>query len=104
MDVHGVLDLQGVAPGQDHGHGDAQAPGVLDDDLVPLLQSRLGHGQAAQLVLLVGVGAGQVDDEVRPELPVDLGDMGAGGRPGTWRRRRRPIGRRRACSGAFPSG
>ncbi|MCK7518625.1 MAG: M20 family metallo-hydrolase [Ignavibacteriales bacterium] len=104
VDVHGVLDVQGVAPGQDHGHGDAQPPGVLDDQLVPLLQSRLRHGQAAELVLLEGIGPGQVDDQVRPELPVDLGDVGPAGRPGTWRRRRRPRGGCRGCSWAFRSG
>ena len=77
MDVHRVLDIQRVTSGQNDGHRDPQAPGALDDELVPLFQPRLRQRQSAELVLFVGVGPSQVENDIRPEILIYLGDARA---------------------------
>ena len=69
MDGHGVLDPEGITAGQGDGHGHTCAQGRLHHEPVPLPQAAHGQRQPAQLVLIVGIRAGQVDDQVGPVLP-----------------------------------
>ena len=68
MDGDRVLDAAGVAAGEGDHHRDAAGAGGGEDQRVPFLQPLEGERQSAQLVFAVGIGAGEIAEQVRLEL------------------------------------
>ena len=58
MNLDGVGGVAGVTPGESNGDGDFALAGGVEDNAVALLQAFHRQGQAAELVLAVGGGAG----------------------------------------------
>jgi hypothetical protein len=66
VDVHGVLDVPGVAAGHRHGDGDAPLAARFEHQAVALREALLAYREAAQPVVLEGVGPGEVDRQLSP--------------------------------------
>ena len=64
VDVDRVVDVAGVAAGEDHDDGDTGAAQAVDDQLVACAQAGLGQGQASEAVALERVGAGEIEGDV----------------------------------------
>ena len=64
VDVDRVVDVAGVAAGEDDDDGGAGAAQALDDQLVAGPQAGLGQRQAPEAVALERVGAGEVEGDV----------------------------------------
>ena len=64
VNTHRVLDLTGIATR--HGDGERQASGLAMGEHAPVAlgQPVEGEREAAQAVITIGVGAGQVDDQI----------------------------------------
>ncbi len=65
MNLDGVGGVAGVAAGEGDGDGDGTRAGGVEDDAVAFLLAFQRQGQTAELVLAVGVGAGEVVDQTR---------------------------------------
>src|SRR6266436_10454275 len=63
-----VFHIPRVAAGEGDHHGDAASLGDAEDKFVALLQSVNGERQAAELVFAIGIGAGDVAEQLRIEL------------------------------------
>ena len=55
-----ILDIPRVAAGKGHHHGNVSGTSHTEDELVALLQSVHGERQAAELVVAIGIGSGNV--------------------------------------------
>ena len=64
MDSDSIFQLFGVASGQSHGHGHVTLARHCKNNVVALPQSGPREGESAELVLVVGVGTGQVEDQI----------------------------------------
>src|SRR5882762_9136372 len=63
-----VFDIPRVAAGEGDHHGDAASFGDAEDEFVALLQPVNGERQAAELVFAIGIGSGDVAEQLRVEL------------------------------------
>lgn len=84
MDAYRVVDLPCIPAGHGEGHGQAVLPAAFEHPAVPFGQPCESQRQPPEAVVPVGVGAGQVDDEVGAgaveggaETPVEAGEVGA---------------------------
>ena len=67
MDGDGVFDAAGVAAGEGNDDGDPAAHGGSKDGFVAGEESGEGEVEAAELIVVVGVGAGDVEDDIGGE-------------------------------------
>ena len=72
MDLDRVLGIGGVSPAEDAGDGNAPCAAFPDGEPVALVQAFLGELERSELITLVRVGPGLIDDEVRPMPVQDL--------------------------------
>ena len=65
VDVHGVVHFSGVAAGHRHGYRNAALPARFEHEAVAFCEALLADAEAAEPVVLVRVGSGEVDRELR---------------------------------------
>src|SRR6266849_3781753 len=68
MNGHRVFHLPRIASGESDHHGNAANFGHLEDEFVALLQSFHRQIQAAELVFTIGIGSGDVAQQIGIEL------------------------------------
>src|SRR5271168_1702372 len=69
VDRHSVFDAASIAAGVGHHRGNTLCPRHAENKFVPLLQSFDRQRQAAELVFAVGIGSGDVANQIGLELP-----------------------------------
>jgi len=75
MDAHGVLEPLGIAARQEHGNRDLAGRGRFEEDAIAAAEILARELQPAQLILLEGIGARDVRDEIGTMAVQDRGNM-----------------------------
>ncbi len=64
VDVNGVMDIFAVAPGHRDDDGNRSISALSQDPAISVGETILGYRPTAEAVLFMGIGAGQIDDDV----------------------------------------
>src|SRR5688500_15986799 len=75
MDVHRVLGVAGVAAGHRDDDRDGGGAALVEDERIAPREALLAESEAAEAVVVEGVRAGEVDDEVGAEVAQDGGKV-----------------------------